>query len=61
MVVRLQGWVYVGAELAGAKVQLCGRFVVELEGRRVEGELPGRQGRLLLAFLVANRDRTVTR
>jgi DNA-binding SARP family transcriptional activator len=47
--------------LAGAKVQLCGRFVVELEGRRVEGELPGRQGRLLLAYLVANRARTATR
>ena len=42
-------------------MQLCGRFVVELEGRRVEGDLPGRQGRLLLAYLVANRDRTVTR
>ena len=47
--------------MAGAKVQLCGRFVVELEGHRVEGDLPGRQGRLLLAYLVANRDRTVTR
>ncbi len=42
-------------------MQLCGRFVVELDGRRVEGDLPGRQGRLLLAYLVANRDRTVTR
>ena len=61
MVVRPGGWVYVGAELAGAKVQLCGRFVVELRGRRVEGDLPGRQGRLLVAYLVANRDRTATR
>ena len=43
------------------KVQLCGRFVVELDGRRVEQELPGRQGRLLLAYLVSNRARTVTR
>jgi DNA-binding SARP family transcriptional activator len=42
-------------------VQLCGRLVVELDGRRVEDELPGRQGRLLLAFLVTNRLRTVTR
>jgi DNA-binding SARP family transcriptional activator len=47
--------------LAAAKVQLCGRFVVELGGRRVEGDLPGRQGRVLLAYLVAHRDRTVTR
>jgi DNA-binding SARP family transcriptional activator len=42
-------------------VQLCGRYVVELEGERVEGKLPGRQGRLLLAYLVLNRDRPVTR
>ncbi len=42
-------------------MQLCGRLVVELDGRRVEDELPGRQGRLLLAFLVTNRRRTVTR
>ncbi len=42
-------------------MQLCGRFVVELDDRRVEDELPGRQGRLLLAFLVANRLRTVSR
>src|SRR4051812_16421473 len=61
VVVRPEGWVYVGAELAGAKVQLCGRFVVEVEGHRVEGDLAGRQGRLLVAYLVANRDRTVTR
>ncbi len=42
-------------------MQLCGRFVVELDGRRVEHELPGRQGRLLLGYLVSNRLRTVTR
>jgi SARP family transcriptional regulator, regulator of embCAB operon len=47
--------------LAFGKVQLCGRFVVELDGRRVEDELPGRQGRILFAYLVANRLRTVTR
>jgi DNA-binding SARP family transcriptional activator len=47
--------------MAVARVQLCGRFVVELDGRRVEGLLPGRQGRLLVAFLVLNRDRPVTR
>lgn len=42
-------------------VQLCGRFVVESEGRRIEAGLPGRQGRLLLAYLVLNRDRSVGR
>lgn len=43
------------------RVQLCGRFVVELEGRRVEDALPGRQGRLLFAYLVAERPRPVRR
>jgi SARP family transcriptional regulator, regulator of embCAB operon len=47
--------------LARGKVQLCGRFVVELDGRRIEDAFPGRQGRLLFAYLVANRLRTVTR
>ena len=42
-------------------MQLCGRFVVEYDGRRVEDEFPGRQGRILFAYLAANRLRTVTR
>jgi DNA-binding SARP family transcriptional activator len=42
-------------------IQLCGRLVVEIRGRRVEDELPGRQGRHLLGFLVAHRGRTVSR
>jgi SARP family transcriptional regulator, regulator of embCAB operon len=42
-------------------IQLCGPYVVELEGRRVEQALPGRQGRLLFAYLVLNRDRPVSR
>jgi SARP family transcriptional regulator, regulator of embCAB operon len=47
--------------LASGKAQLCGRFVLEVDARRVEGDLPGRQGRLLVAFLIANRTRTVGR
>jgi DNA-binding SARP family transcriptional activator len=47
--------------LARGKVQLCGRFVLEVDGRRVELDLPGRQGRLLLAYLVTNRLRALTR
>ena len=47
--------------MAGATIQLCGRYVVELGGRRLESLLPGRQGRLLLAYLVLNRDRAVGR
>jgi DNA-binding SARP family transcriptional activator len=42
-------------------IQLCGRLVVELEGRRVEGDLPSRQGRLLFAYLALNADRAVRR
>ena len=42
-------------------MQLCGRLAVELDGERVEERLPGRQGRLLFAFLAANRNRTLTR
>jgi SARP family transcriptional regulator, regulator of embCAB operon len=47
--------------LVAAKVQLCGRLVLELDGERAEALLPGRQGRLLFAFLVTNRNRTLTR
>lgn len=42
-------------------MQLCGRLVVELDGTRVEEKLPGRQGRILFAFLALNRNRTLTR
>jgi len=42
-------------------VQLCGRFVVELHGRRVEQTLPSRQGRVLFAYLALQRPREVGR
>lgn len=48
----------VGETLAAApdtRIQLCGHVVALLEGRRVEEALPGRQGRLLFAYLVLNR------
>ncbi len=43
------------------RIQLCGRLVVELVGRRVEDALPGPKGRLLFAYLVLNRDRRMSR
>jgi DNA-binding SARP family transcriptional activator len=43
------------------RIQLCGRLVVELRGRRVEGALPSRQGRLLFAYLALNRGRAIAR
>jgi DNA-binding SARP family transcriptional activator len=42
-------------------VQLCGAFFLRLDGERLDGSLPGRQGRLLFAYLAANRDRPVDR
>jgi DNA-binding SARP family transcriptional activator len=43
------------------RIQLCGRLVATLDGTRIEGELPGRQGRLLFAYLVAHRSRASSR
>jgi DNA-binding SARP family transcriptional activator len=42
-------------------VQLCGRFVVELRGVRLEARMPSRQGRTLFAFLVLQRPREAGR
>jgi DNA-binding SARP family transcriptional activator len=36
-------------------------LVVQLSGRRLEGALPSRQGRLVFACLVLNRGRPVSR
>jgi SARP family transcriptional regulator, regulator of embCAB operon len=49
------------AEPRATRIQLCGRLVVELDGRRVEDALPGAKGRLLFAYLVLNRDRRISR
>jgi DNA-binding SARP family transcriptional activator/DNA-binding NarL/FixJ family response regulator len=43
------------------RIQVCGRLTVELQGRRLEDQLRGRQGRLLFAYLVLHRDRPVRR
>ena len=43
------------------RIQLCGRFVLDLDGHRIESRLPSRQGRLLFAYLALNRDRAATR
>src|SRR4051794_15264854 len=46
---------------AATRIQLCGRLIVELQGRRLEDSLRGRQGRLLFSYLVLHRDRPVRR
>lgn len=43
------------------RIQLCGRYVVVLDGSRVEDRLPGRRGRVVFAYLALHRGRPVTR
>jgi DNA-binding SARP family transcriptional activator len=43
------------------RIQLCGRLVVRLEGRRVDDALPGALGQLLFTYLVLNRLRRIDR
>lgn len=52
---------YLAETLASTRIQLCGRVTVEVDGRRLEEELPGRQGRLLFVYLAAHRKRPATR
>jgi SARP family transcriptional regulator, regulator of embCAB operon len=50
----MSGW-------AKARIQLCGRFVADIDGARIEDALPGRRGRALFAYLVLNRGRPLPR
>ena len=50
----MNGW-------AKARIQLCGRFVVDIDGSRIEDTLPGRKGRILFAYLALNRGRLLPR
>ncbi len=43
------------------RIELCGNLSVEVGGQDVGAELPGRQGRLLLGYLVAKRGEPVHR
>src|SRR6476660_10582616 len=43
------------------RIQLCGATIVERDGERLEPQLPGRQGRLLFAYLVISRDHATGR
>jgi len=42
-------------------IELCGDVRLDVDGRRRERELPGRLGRILLAYLALNHQRAVTR
>lgn len=64
LVVRRRRCQNVGMTLVSAprtRIQLCGPTIVERGGERLEGRLPGRQGRLLFAYLVVNRHRPTSR
>jgi len=50
-----------GAKDSRDRLQMCGRFVFRFRGERIEERLPGRQGRLLLAFLATRDHRSATR
>jgi DNA-binding SARP family transcriptional activator len=56
--VGVGSWLGFGA-VGDTRIQLCGPLVARVAGERVDGRLPGRQGRLLFAYLVLER-RTVT-
>lgn len=43
------------------RIQICGPLAIERDGQRLEGLLPGRQGRLVFTYLVVNRHRQVPR
>ncbi len=43
------------------RIQLCGQFAVVAGDRRVDGDLPGRRGRLLVAYLAAHREQPSSR
>ncbi|MDQ3093483.1 MAG: transcriptional regulator, partial [Actinomycetota bacterium] len=46
---------------APLRIELFGELAVEIAGLPVTAQLPGRQGRALLAYLVLNRSRPVDR
>ncbi|MFP5299050.1 MAG: BTAD domain-containing putative transcriptional regulator [Actinomycetota bacterium] len=47
--------------MARDRIYVCGRLVIEIDGQRREGSLPGRQGRLAFAYLLLNRHRPIGR
>jgi SARP family transcriptional regulator, regulator of embCAB operon len=49
------------ASTPSTRIQLCGPTVIECDGERLDGALPGRQGRLLFAYLVLHRHRLASR
>jgi len=51
----------VGERRLATRIQLCGKVVLDIDGRRLEERLPARQGLLVFVYLAANRRRVVGR
>ena len=49
------------ASAGPVRIQICGALAIERDGQRLDGLLPGRQGRLLFTYLVVSRHRQVPR
>lgn len=47
--------------VGATRIHLCGHLTVRVRGERVESGLPGRQGRLLFAYLASHRARPTPR
>jgi SARP family transcriptional regulator, regulator of embCAB operon len=43
------------------RIQLCGQFAVVAGGQRIDGDLPGKRGRLLVGYLAAHRQQPTSR
>jgi DNA-binding SARP family transcriptional activator len=52
---------YLAETLSETQIQLCGQLLVRVEGANLTDRLPGRKGRLLFAYLCANRLRPAPR
>jgi SARP family transcriptional regulator, regulator of embCAB operon len=43
------------------RIQVCGRLALEIDGTRLDHQLPGRQGRLLFVYLILRRHEELAR
>src|SRR5580704_11133826 len=51
----------VSLESSHLRIHLCGPLAIERDDQRLDRQIPGRQGRLLFAYLVCNRHRPARR
>jgi predicted ATPase/DNA-binding SARP family transcriptional activator len=61
LAIRFHNVAVAGRSVESTRVQLCGRLAIEIGGIQLAERLRGRQVRLLLAYLLLNRQRQVGR